>query len=89
MAFTASFTTRHDSIPKPTRTRICSHRSCKAREIHKREDCARETGSFRAAHVGSLGGRVFPNFPLRLLPVLNSSTSLVVEFVSSLGDLRR
>src|SRR5208282_4066742 len=38
-------------------------------------------------------GFIFPNLPLRLLPVLNCSTilagSLLVEFIGSLGDLRR
>src|SRR5664280_792624 len=38
-------------------------------------------------------GFIFPNLPLRLLPVLNFSTiladSLLVEFMSSLGDLLR
>ena len=37
-------------------------------------------------------GFIFPNLPLRLLPVLNCSTvlaaSLLVQFIGTLGDLR-
>ena len=39
-----------------------------------------------------LWGLIFPNLPLRLLPVLNCSTvlaaSLLVQFIGTLGDLR-
>lgn len=46
----------------------------------------------RAVRVGSFGGLIFPNLPLRLKPVSTclaiAAASLLVEFIGSLGNLR-
>jgi 6-phosphogluconate dehydrogenase len=45
-----------------------------------------------AVHVGSFGGLIFPDFALRLKPVLTclaiAAASLLVEFIGPFGDLR-
>ena len=49
----------------------------------------RKGNASRVVRVCLFTGFILPNLPLRLLPVRNSSNPLFVEFIGSLGDLRR
>ena len=59
----------------------------------KVEALRQESKERGAVRVGSFGGLIFPNLALRLEPVLIclaiAAASLLVEFIGSLGDLRR
>ena len=59
--------------------------------MHHRQERADETRSFRAVRVDSLGGLVFPNLSLRLLPVLNclATPTRSGRVHRPVGDLRR
>ena len=59
----------------------------------KVEALRQESKERGAVGVGSFEGLIFPNLALCLKPVLsclaNAAASLLVEFIGSLGDLRR
>ena len=58
-------------------------------KVEARRQESKERGAVR---LGSFGGLIFPNLPLRLKPVLTclaiAAASLLVEFIGSRGDLR-